>query len=99
MVHHGAGLRKLGADDELVETLTVDYREANLSSADRAMLDYAVKLTAKPAGIEARDVERLRKSGFSDEAILHVAEITAYFAFANRIADGLGIELEGFWHA
>ncbi len=61
------------------------------------MLDYAVKLTEDPAGMAAPDLERLRETGFTDEAILHIAEITAYYAFANRIADGLGIELEGFW--
>jgi len=61
------------------------------------MLDYAVKLTEDPAGVTADDIESLRLTGFTDEAILHIAEIAAYYAFANRIADGLGIELEGFW--
>ena len=80
-----------------MEALGTDYRKASLSPADRAMLDYAVKLTEHPAGMTALDLERLREAGFTDEAILHIAEITAYYAFANRIADGLGIELEGFW--
>lgn len=61
------------------------------------MLDYAVKLTEAPASVSTTDLDRLRGHGFSDEAILHIAEITAYYAFANRIADGLGIELESFW--
>ena len=78
--------------------LGTDYRRANLSAADRAMLDYAVKLTETPARVAAFDLERLRQVGFDDTAILHIAEITAYYAFANRIADGLGIELEGFWN-
>ena len=96
-MHHGAGLRKLCGDDELVEALGTDYREASLSPADRAMLDYAVKLTEDPADMVAADLEVLRHEDFTDEAILHIAEIAAYYAFANRIADGLGIELEGFW--
>ena len=61
------------------------------------MLDYAVKLTEHPAGTTALDLERLREADLTDETILHIAEITAYYAFANRMADGLGIELEGFW--
>ena len=61
------------------------------------MLDYAIKLTTTPADVRASDLDRLRDQGFTDEAILHIAEITAYYAFANRIADGLGIELEAFW--
>ena len=59
------------------------------------MLDYAVKLTRTPAAMEAADVERLRIAGFDDRAIHDICSVTAYFAFVNRIADGLGVELEG----
>lgn len=58
------------------------------------MLRYAVKLTLEPAEIKRSDVEALREAGFSDLDILHIAEVTAYYAYANRIADGLGIPLE-----
>lgn len=58
------------------------------------MLRYAVKLTESPASVTRSDVERLRDAGFSDTDILHIAEVTGYFAYANRIADGLGIPLE-----
>ncbi len=80
-----------------MEALGTDYRDANLSNTDRALLDYAVKLTENPAAVTVTDVEALRQAGFTDQAILSIAEVTAYYAFANRIADGLGIELEGFW--
>lgn len=59
------------------------------------MLDYALKLTRRPAEIEREDVERLRGAGFEDRAIHDICAITAYYAFVNRIADGLGVELEG----
>ncbi len=59
------------------------------------MLRYAVKLTHTPAAMERADVERLRGAGFSDLDVLHIAEGTAYYAYVNRIADGLGVELEG----
>jgi uncharacterized peroxidase-related enzyme len=72
-----------------------DYRTAPLSAADRAMLDYAAKLTRAPSTILAGDVGALRGAGFDDRAIHDICAITAYYAFVNRIADGLGVELEG----
>lgn len=58
------------------------------------MLDYAIKLTRTPGEMEEADVQRLREHGFEDRAIHDICAVTAYFAFANRIADGLGIEVE-----
>jgi len=98
MRHHGAGLRRLTRNDKLVDDLTADYRQAEISSADRAMLDYAVKLTREPASITASAVERLRHAGFSDAAILDICQVTAYYAFVNRLAEGLGVELEAYWN-
>lgn len=59
------------------------------------MLDYALKLTRAPEEMFAADVEALRAQGFDDRAIHDICAITAYFAFVNRIADGLGVEIEG----
>jgi len=58
------------------------------------MLDYVIKLTQRPNEVIAEDVESLRRQGFDDRAIHDICAITAYFAFVNRIADGLGVELE-----
>lgn len=58
------------------------------------MLDFAVKLTRSPGAMVQDDVVALRSEGFSDVDILHITEVVAYFAYANRIADGLGIPLE-----
>lgn len=79
---------------DLVSGLGSDYRQVSLTSADRAMLDYAVKLTEAPATINRGDVDQLRSAGFDDRAIHDICAITAYFAFVNRIADGLGVEME-----
>jgi uncharacterized peroxidase-related enzyme len=68
-----------------------------LSPADRAMLDYAVKLTREPQAMSPSDVGTLRSAGFDDTAILDIVQVTAYFAFVNRLADGLGVELEPYW--
>lgn len=84
-------------DDELLTQLTEDYTQATLSAADRAMLDYAAKLTLTPAAVTRQDMQSLRKTGFGDQAILDIAQITAYFAFVNRTADGLGVTVEDDW--
>lgn len=61
------------------------------------MLEYAVKLTRDPGGMTAADVEALRRAGFDDPAILDICQVTAYYAYVNRLADGLGVELEEHW--
>ena len=98
MRHHGEGLLRETNDQDLVDTLKGDYRQADLSEADRAMLDYVSKLTLQPASTEEADVIRLRENGFGDKAILEINQITGYFAWCNRTIDGLGIELEDFWN-
>ncbi len=61
------------------------------------MLEYAAKLTLEPWLMKETDVKALRDAGFSDEAILDINQVTGYFAFVNRLADGLGVQLEAFW--
>ena len=61
------------------------------------MLEYAVKLTLEPWNMIEADVDRLRGAGFEDGEILDINQITGYFAFVNRLADGLGVELEPYW--
>lgn len=61
------------------------------------MLEYAWKLTRSPEAMGEADVSALRDAGFDDTAILDVCQITAYFNFVNRLADGLGVELEDYW--
>jgi uncharacterized peroxidase-related enzyme len=68
-----------------------DYTTANLSTQDRAMLDYTAKLTRAPAQVTADDVERLRQVGFDDRAILQINLIASWFNYINRVADGLGV--------
>ena len=63
------------------------------------MLDYAVVLTREPWAVREKDVQRLRSAGFGDRAILDVNLVAGYYAFVNRLADGLGVPLEEFWDA
>ena len=97
IVHHGEGLLKLTKDESIVNQLKSDYTLANISTKQMAMLNYAAKLTERPADIFNRDIEELREVGFKDRAILDINQIVAYYAFVNRIADGLGVDLEEFW--
>ncbi len=71
-----------------------DYRNAPISRAELALLDFAEKLTRVPVSSMQSDISLLRQAGWSDGAILDVTLITAYFAFVNRIADGLGVKSE-----
>ena len=61
------------------------------------MLDYALKLTMEPWNMVKADVEELRDAGFSNAGILDIVHVTGYYAYVNRLADGLGVELEAFW--
>ncbi len=72
-----------------------DYREADLSQRERAILDYAVKLTLRPSEMQSSDVDGLRGAGLSDGECLDVCQVASYYNYVNRLADGLGVELEG----
>ena len=67
---------------------------AKLSEVDRALCDHAVKLTKTPAEVTESDIERLRSLGLSDHAITDATQVIAYFNYINRVADGLGVDLE-----
>ena len=94
MTHHRRGLRRLLRDDELAGRIESDFEAAGLSKKRLTMLCYAVKLTLTPGEVAESDVGSLRDVGFSDTDILHIAEVVGYYAYANRIANGLGIPLE-----
>ncbi len=71
-----------------------DFRKADLDPGLVALGNYALKLTQTPAKMGAADVQTLRDCGFSDEQILAANLVTSYFNFINRVADGLGVDLE-----
>jgi uncharacterized peroxidase-related enzyme len=77
-----------------VRQIITDYTRAALDGATRALLDYAAKLTRAPAVIARQDIDNLRAAGLSDRAIHDAAQVTAYFNYINRVADGLGIDPE-----
>lgn len=83
-------------NEDLVAAIEVDFESAGeLSDKNKVMLRYAVKLTVSPAEMQRSDIHLLRTAGFTEIDILHIAEVVAYYAYVNRIADGLGVDLEG----
>jgi uncharacterized peroxidase-related enzyme len=90
VVSHTAALRKLTKDPDFVDRLATGYKYADLEARDRAMLDFAVKLTEASDRCTDEDVEALRDAGWNDEEIMDIAQVAAMFNFTNRLASGLG---------
>jgi uncharacterized peroxidase-related enzyme len=96
---HGASVRALSGDPMLGELMAMNYRAARLSKRQRAMLDFAVKLTAAPWAIEEDDRAALRKSGFSDRDIWDIAAVAAFYNMTNRLASGADMRPNREYHA
>jgi len=94
VTHHRRGLRRLLKDDGLLARIEDDWRLAGLDARRVALLTYAEKLTLRPAEMAEGDVAALRAAELTDEDVLHLAQCVAYYAYANRIADGLGVAVE-----
>lgn len=99
MEAHAADLRVEVQDDELVRQVAIDHRAAALSPRQRAMLDFAWKLTREPRAMTRDDVDRLRAHGLDDGAVTDVVQVAAYFNYINRVADALGVDPEDFMPA
>jgi len=73
-----------------------DWRTARLSKVDRALCEYAAKLTHHPHQMTPNDLDVLRSHGLDDRAINDAVQVIGYFNYINRLADALGIEPEDF---
>lgn len=96
---HGAAVRQLSGDPELGEMMVMNYRVADLSPRQKAMLDFAVKLTEAPAKIEEPDRKALRDSGFSDRDIWDIASTAGFFNMSNRVAAATDMQPNPEYHA
>jgi len=81
---------------DLVKAMKTDYRSAKIKPRQRAMLDYANKLTRTPWDMTEADLLPLREAGWDDRAILDINQTVAYYAYVNRVADGLGVVLDEY---
>ena len=86
LVAHGAAVRQLSGDPALGEKMVMNYRVADLTPRQKAMLDFAVKLTETPDRIEEADRQALRDAGFSDRDIWDIASVAGFFNMSNRVA-------------
>ncbi|PSJ57188.1 peroxidase-related enzyme [Kumtagia ephedrae] len=96
---HGAAVRKLSGDPALGEMMAMNYRAAELSPKQRAMLDFAVKLTETPDRVEEADRAALREAGFSDRDIWDIAATAAFFNMSNRVAAAVDMRPNAEYHA
>src|SRR5687767_10179940 len=96
MTAHGEALRTETHDDPFVESIKQDYTKVDLSPAERAMLDYAVKLTVAPSMVNEADVQTLRSHGFDDRDILDIVYVICLYNFNDRMADATGIKGHDF---
>jgi uncharacterized peroxidase-related enzyme len=81
-------------DERLPDQVAANFETAPITAAEKIMLRYARKLTSHPDQMVREDVAQLRQVGWSDGAILDICQITSYFNYVNRMADGLGVPLE-----
>jgi len=99
LVAHGAAVRALSGDPVLGELMAMNFRAARLSRRERAMLDFAVKLTAEPWGVEDADRDALRRCGFSDRDIWDIAAVAGFFNMTNRVASATDMRPNSVYHA
>jgi uncharacterized peroxidase-related enzyme len=98
VVAHGAAVRALSANPELGEQIAINYRAAPLDPRQRAMLDFAVKLTLAPSTVGEEDRAGLRAVGFSDRDIWDIAAVAAFFNMSNRVASATDMRPNAEYH-
>ncbi len=98
LVAHGSAVRELSGDPPLGELMVMNYRAARLSKRERAMLDFAVKLTAEPSLVEEEDRERLRRAGFKERDIWDIAAVAGFFNMSNRVASATDMRPNSTYH-
>jgi uncharacterized peroxidase-related enzyme len=98
LVAHGAAVRQLSGDSALGELMAMNYRAARLSKRERAMLDFAVKLTAEPWLVEDEDRAELRRCGFDDRDIWDISAVAAFFNMTNRVASATDMRPNSVYH-
>jgi len=96
MTAHGEALRTESNDDALVEGIKQDHTQLDLPPSERAMLDYAVKLTVASSSVGEEDIKTLRAHGFDDRDILDIVYVICLYNFNDRMADAMGIKGHDF---
>ena len=95
---HGAAVRTYSGDPALGELMAMNYRAAKLTRKQRAMLDFAVKMTNESWAIEEEDRETLRRAGFTDRDIWDIAAVAGFFNMSNRVASATDMRPNAVYH-
>ncbi|MFU8835261.1 peroxidase-related enzyme [Roseovarius autotrophicus] len=98
-VAHGAAVRALSGDPALGEAMVMNYRVAGITPRQRAMLDFAARVTQASATIEEADRQALRDHGFSDRDIWDIANVAGFFNMSNRVASATGMVPNPEYHS
>ena len=98
LVSHGAVLRIRSGNPILADTIAANYRAADLTPRQRAMLDLAVKITNASDTVGDEDIEGLRAHGFSDADIMDIVQTAAFFNYSNRVASALALRPNREYH-
>jgi uncharacterized peroxidase-related enzyme len=96
---HGAAVRQYSGNPLLGEQIVMNYRVARLNKRQRAMLDFALKLTASPWSVEDGDREKLRRAGFSDRDIWDISAVIGFFNMSNRVASATDMRPNEQYHS
>ena len=96
---HGAAVRQLSGNPQLGEMIAMNYKVAPLGEKQRAMLEFAVKITKNSADIQEEDRKSLRDVGFSDRDIWDIANVTGFFNMTNRISSAVDMRPNDEYHA
>ena len=87
VVAHGAILRIFAKNTQIADQIAINYQKADISDRQKAMLDYAMKVTQRAQDTNEGDIETLKSHGFNDEDIWDIAAISAFFGMSNRLAN------------
>jgi uncharacterized peroxidase-related enzyme len=91
VIAHGAILRIRAKNPQIADQIAVNYRKADITPRQRAMLDFAMKVSTEAHEISERDFTDIAGHGFSDDDIWDIAAISAFFALSNRLANVTGM--------
>ena len=94
MEAHEKDLRAVVESDGQRQAVQEDYRSAGLTAREVALLDFVVKLTKSPSGVERHGLDALRTHRFTGEQLVDAVHCISYFNFINRVLDGLGVDPE-----
>lgn len=98
LVAHGAAVRTLSGDPKLGEAMVMNFRAADLDARQKAMLEFAEKLTESPAKMDEHDRAHLRDLGFTERDIFDIASVAAFYNMSNRVAAATDMQPNDEYH-